>query len=161
MIIIGSDHTGVKLKKKIINYLYENHIEYADVTNFKNQDGDDYPDIAFTVCSKVLENKTNLGIAICGTGIGISIACNKIRGIRAAVCTDRYMAEMTRHDNNANVLCLGARLNVTKDFETIKEIISSFIHTFYDGGRHERRLNKIKKLEEMNIEEGIKYDNNI
>ena len=161
MIIIGSDHTGIELKKKIINFLYDNHIEYADVTNYKNQDGDDYPDIAFTICSNVLENKNNLGIAICGTGIGISIACNKIRGIRAAVCTDRYMAEMTRHDNNANVLCLGARLNITKEFDYIKEIINSFIHTFYDGGRHERRLNKIKKLEEMNIEEGKEYDNNI
>ena len=161
MIIIGSDHTGIELKKKIINYLYENHIEYADVTNYKNQDGDDYPDIAFTVCSKVLENTNNLGIAICGTGIGISIACNKIRGIRAAVCTDRYMAEMTRHDNNANVLCLGSRLNALKEMDYVKDIISSFIHTFYDGGRHDRRLSKIKKLEDMNLGEGKKYDNNL
>lgn len=161
MIIIGSDHTGIELKKKIINFLYENHIEYADVTNYKNQDGDDYPDIAFTVCSKVLENSNNLGIAICGTGIGISIACNKIRGIRAANCTDLYMAEMTRHDNNANVLCLGARLLVSKDMEKVEAIVNAFIHTFYDGGRHERRLQKIKKLEEINIEEGKNYDDNL
>lgn len=154
MIVIGSDHTGIELKKKIINYLYENHIEYADVTNYKEQDGDDYPDIAFVVCTNVLENTSNLGIAICGTGIGISIACNKMRGIRAAVCTDSYMAEMSRHDNNANVLCLGSRLEISKDFDNIKDIVNSFIHTFYDGGRHERRLNKIKKLEDMNIEEG-------
>lgn len=161
MVIIGSDHTGIELKKKIIEYLYENQIEYADVTNYKNQDGDDYPDIAFTVCSKVLESKNNIGIAICGTGIGISIACNKIRGIRAAVCTDRYMAEMTRQDNNANVLCLGARLDISKEIDKIEEIVGAFIHTFYNGGRHERRLNKIKKLEELNIEEGIEYDNNL
>ena len=119
MVIIGSDHTGIELKKKIINYLYDNHVEYADVTNYANQEGDDYPDIALTVCSEVLKNSNNLGIAICGTGIGISIACNKIRGIRAAVCTDRYMAEMTRHDNNANVLCLGARLGISKEFRNI------------------------------------------
>ncbi len=156
MIIIGSDHTGIELKKKIIDYLYDNQIEYADVTNYSNQDGDDYPDIAFTICSKVLENTSNLGIAICGTGIGISIACNKIRGIRAAVCTDRYMAEMTRSDNNANVLCLGARLNIAKNISNIEEIVEAFIHSFYNGGRHERRLNKIKKLEEMNNGEGNK-----
>ena len=161
MVIIGSDHTGIELKKKIIEYLYKNQIEYADVTNYKNQDGDDYPDIAFTVCSKVLESKNNLGIAICGTGIGISIACNKIRGIRAAVCTDRYMAEMTRQDNNANVLCLGARLDISKDIDIIEEIVGAFIHTFYNGGRHERRLNKIKELEEVSIEEGKEYDNNL
>ena len=153
MIIIGSDHTGIELKKRIINYLYENHIEYADVTNYANQDGDDYPDIALTVCSKVLESSSNLGIAICGTGIGISIACNKIRGIRAAVCTDGYMAEMARHDNKANVLCLGARLDISKEIKNIENIVSSFIHTFYDGGRHDRRLNKIKKLENISIGE--------
>lgn len=161
MVIIGSDHTGIELKKKIINYLYDNHVEYADVTNYANQEGDDYPDIALTVCSEVLKNSNNLGIAICGTGIGISIACNKIRGIRAAVCTDRYMAEMTRHDNNANVLCLGARLGISKEFRNIEEIVDSFIHSFYDGGRHDRRLSKIKKLEEINIGEEIKYGNNI
>ena len=90
-----------------------------------------------------------------------TIACNKIRGIRAAVCTDRYMAEMTRHDNNANVLCLGARLGISKEFRNIEEIVDSFIHSFYDGGRHDRRLSKIKKLEDINIGEEKKYGNNI
>lgn len=154
MIIIGSDHTGIELKKKIISYLYENKIEYADVTNFKNQDGDDYPDIARIVCTEVLKDKNNLGIAICGTGIGISIACNKIRGIRAAVCTDEYMAEMTRKDNNANVLCLGARLKNSERKENAISIVNSFINNFYDGGRHERRLKKIKGLENMYLEGG-------
>lgn len=154
MIIVGSDHTGVELKKKIISYLYENKIEYADVTNFENQDGDDYPDIAIIVCSKVLENNANLGIAICGTGIGISIACNKIRGIRAAVCTNDYMAEMARRDNNANVLCLGARLKNSERTENIISIVNSFINHFYDGGRHERRLKKIKELENIYLEGG-------
>lgn len=161
MIVIGSDHTGIELKKKIINYLYENHVEYADVTNYKSQDGDDYPDIAFVIGTKVLENTNNLGIAICGTGIGISIACNKIRGIRAAVCTDEYMAEMSRQDNNANILCLGARLDISKDFARVEKIVNSFVHTFYNGGRHERRLDKIKKIEDMNIKEGTKYGNNL
>ncbi|MEG0872527.1 MAG: ribose 5-phosphate isomerase B [Clostridia bacterium] len=152
MIIIGSDHTGIKLKKSIINYLYQNHIEYADVTNYENQDFDDYPDIAFTVCKKVLEKKSNLGIAICGTGVGISIACNKIRGIRAALCTDSYMAEMARKDNNANVICLGARLSIAEKTNYIEDIVDSFLNNFYEGGRHDARLNKIRDLENMNVE---------
>lgn len=154
MIIIGSDHTGIKLKKRIIEYLYKNHIEYADVTNYESQEGDDYPDIASTVCSKVLENKINIGIAICGTGIGISIACNKVRGIRAANCINTYMAEMSRKHNNSNVLCLGARLEYAEKPEYVEEIVNSYINSFFEGGRHERRLNKIKEIENMNIGDG-------
>lgn len=154
MVIIGSDHTGIKLKKDIIEYLYKNHIEYADVTNFENQEDDDYPDIAYKVCSNVLKNNNNIGIAICGTGIGISIACNKLTGIRAANCVDTYMAEFSRRHNNANVLCLGARLEFSKEFNNVKNIVDTFINSFYEKGRHERRLVKIKELEEMNIKGG-------
>lgn len=154
MIIIGSDHTGTNLKKRIINYLYDKHFEYADVTNFENQDGDDYPDIANIVCRKVLENMSNIGIAICGTGIGISIACNKVRGIRAALCTDEYMATFARKHNNANVLCLGARLKVAEDKDKIEQIVDSFINSFYEGGRHDRRLQKIRDIENMYKEDG-------
>lgn len=152
MVVIGSDHTGIELKKKIIDYLYKNRIEYIDVTNYENQDGDDYPDIACVICKKVLENSNNLGIAICGTGIGISIACNKLKGIRAAVCTDSYMAQMCRKDNNANVLCLGARTSVADKYDDIIEIVNNYLNTFYDGGRHERRLLKIKSIEDMRTE---------
>lgn len=148
MIVIGSDHTGIELKKKIIAYLKENNRAYLDVSDFHDQTGDDYPDIAYTVCRHVLQNSRNLGIAICGTGIGISIACNKIKGIRAALCTDRYMAEMTRKDNNANVLCLGAKLKLAERFDDVRDIVDVFLNTFYDGGRHERRLAKIKQLED-------------
>ena len=148
MIVIGSDHTGIELKKKIIAYLKENNRAYLDVSDFHDQTGDDYPDIAYMVCRHVLQNSRNLGIAICGTGIGISIACNKIKGIRAAVCTDRYMAEMTRKDNNANVLCLGAKLKLAERFDDVSDIVDVFLNTFYDGGRHERRLAKIKQLED-------------
>lgn len=154
MIIIGSDHTGINLKKRIINYLYDKHFEYADVTNFENQDGDDYPDIANIVCRKVLESMSNIGIAICGTGIGISIACNKVRGIRAALCTDEYMATFARKHNNANVLCLGARLKVAEDKDKIEQIVDSFINSFYEGGRHDRRLQKIRDIENLYKEDG-------
>ena len=151
MIIIGSDHAGIELKKKIIEYLYTQKIEYADVTCYANQDGDDYPDVARVISQKVLENKSNLGIAICGTGIGISICCNKFRGIRAALCTDEYMAKLSRLHNNANILCLGARLENAKNDNAIKQIVQAFINNFYEGGRHDRRLEKIRDLENLNL----------
>ena len=157
MIVIGSDHTGIELKKKIINHLKEKNIEYLDVTNFENQDGDDYPDIALYICNKVNENVNNLGVAICGTGIGISIACNKVKKIRAAVCTDVYMAELTRKDNDANVLCLGSRLNsIQEKNNSVYDIVDIFISTKFQGGRHKRRIDKI-----TSIEEGKEYGNNI
>ena len=152
MIIIGSDHTGIKLKKAIIDYLYKEHIDYADVSSEQNAVDDDYPDIARAVSLKVLQNTNNLGIVICGTGIGGSIACNKLRGIRAALCTDEYMAEFSRKHNNANVLCLGSRLKIAEDEEEMKNIVQAFIHNFYEGGRHDRRLSKIRDIENMNIE---------
>lgn len=161
MVIIGSDHAGIDLKKEIIDYLYKSQIDYADVTNLKNQDGDDYPDVAKSVCINVLKDKNNIGIAICGTGVGISIACNKIRGIRAANCTNMQMAELAKKHNNANVLCLGARLEFAQKFENVKSVVDTFINTFYEKGRHERRLVKINELEEMNIKGGKGYGSSI
>lgn len=146
MVIIGSDHSGIKYKEEIIEELKEENIEYIDVTQ-KNDPNDDYPDIANIICKKVLEDKRNYGIAICGTGIGISIACNKINGIRAAVCTDEYMAKMSRVDNDANVLCLGARLEVASDINKCKKIVQAFLYNEFGAGRHERRVNKIMDLE--------------
>ena len=149
MIIIGSDHTGITLKKNIIKYLKDKEIDCKDVTDYENQDGDDYPDIAITICEKVLENSDNLGIAICGTGIGISIACNKVNGIRAADCVDEQMAEFCKRHNNCNVLCLGANLKFTENFDNVKRIIDLFIHSTFENGRHIRRLDKIRNIEEM------------
>jgi ribose 5-phosphate isomerase B len=152
MIIIGSDHTGIELKNNIINYLKSKDIEVIDATNYENQSGDDYPDRAYEICKKVLNNPGSLGIAICGTGIGISIACNKVVGIRASVCTDKYMAKMTRQDNDANVLCLGARL----ELENVYEIVDEFINTEFAGGRHQRRVDKITQIEKCE-KEGVAY----
>lgn len=149
MIIVGSDHTGVALKKDIIEYLKEKKIDYFDATDYENQDGDDYPDIAVTICNKVLEDSNNLGIAICGTGIGIAIACNKIKGIRAADCVNEQMAELSKRHNNCNVLCLGARLEFSEKFDNVEKVINSFINSFYEKGRHERRLVKIENIEKM------------
>ena len=155
MIVIGSDHTGIELKKKIISYLTNKGIEVKDVTDFEDQSGDDYPDIAYIICKNV-KKENCLGIAICGTGIGISIACNKVNGIRAAVCTDEYMAKMTRQDNDANVLCLGARLENVE----IEEIVDAFISTKFAGGRHQRRLDKIKKIEKSQ-KDGVEYGDSL
>ena len=155
MVIIGSDHTGIELKKQIIAYLQQKDISVKDVTNFEDQTGDDYPDIAWMVCKNVLDYKS-LGIAICGTGIGISIACNKVNGIRAAVCTDEYMAKMTRVDNNANVLCLGARL----EYNNIYNIIDTFLSTEFGGDRHQRRIDKITNIEKSQ-KDGVDYGDSL
>lgn len=155
MIVIGSDHTGIELKKKIILHLEERNIKVKDVSNFEDQSGDDYPDIAYLVCKNVLNEKC-LGIAICGTGIGISIACNKVNGIRAAVCTDKYMAKMTRQDNDANILCLGSRLNI----EDVMSIVDEYIDTEFAGGRHQRRIDKISLIEKSQ-KDGVEYDNSL
>ncbi len=155
MIVIGSDHTGIELKKRIISYLKQKNVDVIDVTNFDNQTGDDYPDIGYIVCKNVLA-KNCLGIAICGTGIGISIACNKVNGIRAAVCTNKYMAQMTRQDNDANVLCLGARLENVE----IEEIVDAFISTKFAGGRHQKRVDKIKKIEDSQ-KDGVEYGDSL
>ena len=155
MIVIGSDHTGIELKKRIISYLKQKNIDVIDVTNFEDQTGDDYPDIGYIVCKNVLA-KNCLGIAICGTGIGISIACNKVNGIRASVCTDKYMAQMTRQDNDANVLCLGSRL---KNVE-IENVVDTFISTEFAGGRHQKRVDKIKKIEDSQ-KDGVEYGDSL
>ena len=155
MIIIGSDHTGIELKKNIIAYLKSENIDVCDVTDFEDQSGDDYPDIAYIICKNVLKEDA-LGIAICGTGIGISIACNKVNGIRAAVCTNKYMAKMARQDNDANVLCLGSRL----DISDIEDIVQEFYMTQFGQDRHKRRVDKISKIEKSQ-KEGVDYGDSL
>ncbi len=155
MIVIGSDHTGIELKKRIIEHLKKKSVDVKDVTNFDDQTGDDYPDIGYIISKNVLKERC-LGIAICGTGIGISIACNKVNGIRAAVCTNKYMAKMTRQDNNANVLCLGSRLENID----VEDIVDTFISTDFTGGRHQRRVDKIQKIE-ASQKGGVEYGNSL
>lgn len=147
MIIIGADHTGFELKDKIIKYYKNKELEILDVSDYEIDVNDDYPDVAKKICLEVLKDSKHLGIAICGTGIGISIACNKVNGIRAALCFDDYMAKMSRNHNNANVLCLGARLEYTKDIYNVINIIEEFINSDFEGNRHQKRLEKIKELE--------------
>jgi len=143
-ITIGSDHGAVELKDFVKKILAELKIEVNDVGTF-GTDSVDYPDIAEKVCAEVVSGKSERGIVLCGTGIGISIAANKIKGIRCALCNDVYSAKKSREHNNANVLAMGGRVIGVGPAE---EIIRAWLATDFEGGRHERRINKIKMLEE-------------
>lgn len=143
MIAIGCDHGGFELKCAVINHLLNKKFEYVDC----GCEGErvDYPDIAEAVCKKVTSGECELAILVCGTGIGMSIAANKIKGIRAAVCSDWYSAKYTRLHNNANVLCLGGRV---LGAGLALELVDVFLETEFEGGRHSDRIDKITKLEE-------------
>lgn len=143
-IYIGSDHAGFELKEKIKKYLQGKRIPHEDLgTN--SLDSVDYPDYALEVAQKVVKEKDSKGILICGTGTGMVIAANKVKGIRAVAAYDKYSAKMSRNDNDANVLCLRGRFF---PFEKIKEIVSMWLKTPFSGEtRHKRRINKIKEFE--------------
>ena len=140
-IAIGSDHAGVELKKELVAHLQRQNIEVMDVGPFDNTSVD-YPDFAKLVADKINAN-TN-GILICGSGIGVSIAANKIHGVRAALVTNKEMAEMAKRHNNANVLCLGARMTNPK---LAIEMVDTWINAKFEGDRHQKRLDKITNLE--------------
>ena len=144
-ITIGSDHGAVELKEEVKKVLAEcTDIEVRDVGTFTT-DSVDYPDIAEKVCADVTSGAADRGIVLCGTGIGISIAANKIKGIRAALCQDVYSARMSREHNNANVLAMGGRVT---GFGPAGEIVRVWVQTEFLGGRHERRVNKVMALEQ-------------
>ncbi len=143
MIFIGSDHGGFELKEQIKGFLKEKGVEFEDVGCF-SAESVDYPDIARTVALKVASSNSK-GILICGTGIGMSIAANKIRGVRCALCHDAYTAEFSRRHNDANIIAFGGR---TTGLEVAKQMVDVFLNTPFDGGRHERRVKKIMELEE-------------
>lgn len=137
MIALGSDHGGFELKQEVIRFLEENGYEYKDFGCY-TEESTDYPIYAKLVGEAIVSGECEKGILICGTGIGISIAANKIRGIRAAVCTDCFTAQATRQHNDANVLALGGR--VVGPGLALK-ITETFLTTEFSGGeRHVRRL---------------------
>lgn len=140
---IGNDHAGTALKLALAEHLKAKGVE---VTDFGVAPGEkaDYPDQAVLVADAVLESKVDKGILICGTGIGISIAANKIPGIRAALCSECYSARMAVEHNNANILVLGGR--VTGE-ELAKSIVDTFLAAKFEGGRHQNRLDIISDLE--------------
>ena len=141
-IIIGNDHAGVELKQNLVKYLQEKGNEVINVGTDTHESGD-YPDIAEAVGKLVLENKDSLGIIVCGTGIGISIAANKLKGIRAALCHNELTARLARQHNDANIISLGARI-IGEDLA--KACVDAFLETEFEGGRHLRRVCKIDEV---------------
>ncbi len=142
-IAIGSDHRGFELKQRIGALCRQLHHEVVDVGP-DTAESVDYPDFAFQVAQAVSEGRCERGILICGTGIGMCIAANKVKGVRAAPCHDSITAEMSRRHNDANVLCLSADL---LGEEVIERMISIWLQTPFEGGRHARRVDKIARIE--------------
>lgn len=143
-IAIASDHRGVDYKKEIIQYLESENHEIIDCS-LENFPTDDYPDFAFKVCQKVVNKEAEIGILVCRTGIGMSIAANKVRGIRCAKINSIEDAILCRNDNGANVMTF----NFTEDINNIKKYIDAFIHAeVLNDERHQRRVNKIIKYED-------------
>ena len=143
MLAIGSDHGGFELKKAVMKHLAERGVEYRDYGTFSDESCD-YPDFGEAVGRAVASGECERGIVICGTGIGISIAANKVRGVRCALCGDCYSAQMCREHNDANVLALGAR--VLGEGLALK-IVDTYLDTAFAGGRHARRVAKIMAIE--------------
>lgn len=139
-IAIGSDHGGFEFKAKIADYLKSKNIEVKDFGTFSDESCD-YPVFAKEVALEVSKGAFNRGILICGTGIGVSIVANKVKGIRAALCYDTFCAKMSREHNNANILCLGQRV-LAQDLAL--EIVDIWLSTEFEGGRHEKRVNMIE-----------------
>jgi len=142
-IAVGSDHRGLDYKKGVLELLSGMGHDYQDFGSY-TADSVDYPDIALAVCRGVASRQFDYGILICGTGIGMSIAANKVKGIRAALCCDTFSAQRARLHNDANVLCLGAE----RGEAGVREILQTFFATPFEGGRHQRRLDKVHLLEE-------------
>jgi ribose 5-phosphate isomerase B len=148
MIVIGSDHGGLNLKSALNSYLTRRGFEVTDAGT--NSDASvDYPDFGQKVAEIVIAGQAELGILICGTGIGMSIAANKIPGIRAALVTDVFMARMAKEHNNANILVLGGRV---LDEQKACDLVGAWLDASFEGGRHQSRLDKITSLE-------LKYNN--
>lgn len=145
MIAIGCDHAGVEMKKAVMESLSEKGFELLDL----GTDGEpvDYPVVAEKVCQKVLSGECEKGILICGTGIGMSIAANKFKGIRASLCSDSFSTRFTRLHNDANIMCMGAR---TLGAGLACELAEIFLTTGFEGGRHQRRVDLITEIEKKN-----------
>ena len=146
-IAIGCDHGGFELKEAIRKYLEENGYEYKDFGSYEGEPCD-YPAIGISVGECVASKECELGILVCGTGLGISMAASKVKGIRAACCSDYYSAKYTRLHNDANILALGGRVLAAG---LALEIVEIFLTTECEGGRHQRRIDMISEYEEKHM----------
>lgn len=142
-IAIGSDHAGLPLKMEIIKHLESKNVEVKDFGTY-TEGSCDYPDFAEKVAEEVVNKNFEYGILVCGTGIGISIAANKVPGVRAALCGDTFSAHACREHNNANILALGQRV---VGVGLALDIVDTFLNTEFEGGRHSNRIDKISQIE--------------
>ena len=145
-IALGCDHTALEMKAAVKSHLEEKGYVVLDVGTYTTESCD-YPDFAEAVANEVASGRYKKGIIICGTGVGVGIAANKVRGIRCATCNDLFTAEMTRRHNDANMLAFGARV---VGIEVGLRIVDNFLGTAFDGGRHVRRVDKIMAIEKKN-----------
>ncbi len=140
--MVGSEHAGVDYRIRLVNWLRDSGYSVTEV--YENERFSEYPEIAEEVALSVIRKECDLGILLCGTGIGMCMAAGKIPGTRVALCTDAYMGKMAREHNNANILAFGTRVI---GFEGMLNIIETFLAATYKGGRHELRLKKLASLE--------------
>jgi ribose 5-phosphate isomerase B len=143
MLFIGSDHGGLEMKQELVKVLISRNLPVKDCGT-TNADSVDYPDFAEKVAGAVSRGESELGILVCGTGIGMSIVANKFPGVRAALATDEFMAQMAKEHNNANILVLGGRV---LSVELATKMVNVWLDTAYEGGRHQLRLDKISQVE--------------
>lgn len=144
MIAVASDHGGLRLKRAIMEHLKSKNIEFKDFGTYSDESCD-YPEFAEKAALSVLSGECELGILVCGTGIGMSIAANKIKGIRCALCSDCFSAEMAREHNDANMMALGERV---LGESLAKKIVDTFLDSVFEGGKHARRVAKIMQLQD-------------
>lgn len=144
MIAIASDHGGLRLKYALMEHLKSRNIEYKDFGTY-SEESCDYPDFAEKAANSVISGESELGILVCGTGIGMSIAANKMDGIRCALCSDCFSAEMARAHNDANIIALGERV---LGESLAKKIVDTFLESRFEGGKHARRVAKIMQLQD-------------
>lgn len=142
-IVVGSDHAGLKLREEVARIAAEKGFEVEDIGTFSGQSVD-YPDYARQVAEAVASGRARFGLLVCGTGIGMSIAANKVKGIRAAVCGSEFEARMARAHNDANVLCMGERV---VGLGLARSILTTFLEQPFEAGRHQGRVDKIMALE--------------
>lgn len=142
-IAIGCDHGGLEHKNAIVDFLKEKGFNVEDFGIYE-QVSVDYPEIALKVANSIADGKNELGVLVCGTGIGMSLAANKVKGIRAAACSEHFSAKYTRLHNNSNILCLGGRVI---GVGTALELVDLFVSTEFEGGRHQRRVDMITDIE--------------
>lgn len=145
-IAVGCDHGGLEHKNAIAEHLKSEGFEVEDFGIYENKSVD-YPEIALKVANSIKNGENELGILVCGTGIGMSLAANKVNGIRAAACSEHFSAKYTRLHNNSNILCLGGRVI---GIGTALELCDIFVNTEFEGGRHQRRIDMITEIEKLN-----------